>query len=63
MIILKKALEKEGQLVVKNAGKIALREFGKTSSPMDLDGKYMWAMGNDNIDTAKNLGLTSIKKH
>ena len=41
VIISKKTLEKEGQLIVRNADKIALAEVGRTSSPMDLDGKYM----------------------
>ena len=41
VIISKKTLEKEGQLVVRNADKIALAKVGRTSGPMDLDGKYM----------------------
>ena len=63
VIISKKALEKEGQLVVRNADKIVLAEVGKTSSPMDLDGKYMWVISNVDIDAARDLGLTGIKKH
>ena len=63
VIISKKALEKEGQLVVRNADKIALAEVGRTSSPMGLDGKYMWAISNVDIDAARDLGLTGIKKH
>ena len=63
MIISKKALEKEEQLVVRNADKIALAEVGKTSSPIDLNGKYMWAISNIDIDAARDLGLTGIKKH
>ena len=41
VIISKKTLEIEGQLVVGNADTIALIEVGRISSPMDLDGKYM----------------------
>ena len=41
VIISKKALKKERQLVVRNADKIALAEVGRTSSLMDLDGKYI----------------------
>ena len=59
----KKAREKEGQLVVRNADKIAQAEVARTSSPMDLDGKYIWAMSNIDIDAARDLGLTGIKKH
>ena len=63
VIISKKALEKERQLVVKNADKIALAKVGKTLSPMDFDGKYMWAISNVDIDATRDLGLTGIKKH
>ena len=63
VIISKRALEKEGQLVVRNADKIALAEVGRTSSPMDLDGKYMWAISNVDINAIRDLGLTSIEKY
>ena len=63
VIISKKALEKEGQLVVRNADKIALAEVRSALSLMDLDGKYMWAISNVDIDAARDLGLTGIKKH
>ncbi|WP_375449299.1 hypothetical protein [uncultured Nostoc sp.] len=63
VIISKKALENEGQLVVRNVDKIALAEVGKTLSLMDLDGKYMWAISNVDIDVARDLELTDIKKH
>ena len=48
---------------MRNADKIEQAEVVRTSSPMDLDGKYMWAMSNVDIDTARDLGLTGIKKH
>ena len=63
VVISKKAQEKERQLIVRNADKIAQAEVARTSSPMDLDGKYMWAMSNVDIDAARDLGLTDIKKH
>ena len=63
VIISIRSLEKEGQLVVTNADKIALAEVGRTSSPTDLDGKYIWAISNIDIDVARDLGLTEIKKH
>ena len=59
----KKAREKEGQLVVRNADKIAQAEVARTSSPMDLDGKYIWAMSNVDIDAARDLEQTGIRKH
>ena len=63
VIISKGDLEKEAQLVVSNVDKITLAEFGKTLSPIDLDGKYIWAISNINIDTTRDLGLTGINKY
>ena len=48
---------------MRNANKISLAEVGKTSSPMDLDSQYIWAISNIDIDAARDLGLTGIKKH
>ena len=61
VVVLKKAREKEEQLVVRNTDKIAQAEFARTLSPMDLDGKYIWAITNVDIDAARDLGLTGIK--
>ena len=63
VVISKKAQEKEGHLVVKNTDKIAQAEVARTWSPINLDGKLMWAISNVDIDTARDLGLTGIKKH
>ena len=63
VIISKKTLEKEEPLIVRNADKIALAEVERTSRPMDLNGKYMWAISNIDIDEARDLGLRNIKKH
>ena len=48
---------------MRNADKIAKADVARTSSPIDLDGKYMWAMSNIDINVARDLGLTGIKKH
>ena len=48
---------------MENANKIALVEVARTSSPMDLNGKYMWAISNVDIDAARDLVITGIKKH
>ena len=53
VIISKKTLEKKGQLVVRNTNKITLAEVGKTSSPIDLDGKYIWAISNVYINATR----------
>ncbi len=41
----------------------ALAEVAWVSSPVDLTGRYNWAMSDADLDTAKELGLTSIKKY
>ena len=48
---------------MRNADKIAHAEVAKKSSPIDFDGKYMGTISNVNIDTARNLKLTGIKKY
>ena len=63
VVISKKAQEKERQLELRNADKIAQAKVARSSSPMDLDGKYMWVMSNVNIDAARDLGLIGIKKY
>ena len=52
MIISKSTLEKEGQLIIRDTNKTALVEVGRTLSPIDLNGKYMWVISNVDIDTA-----------
>ena len=63
MIISKRAIKKEDQLVVRNVDKIALTKVGRTSSLIDLDSKYMWAISNVDITAPRDLGLTGIKKY
>ncbi len=38
-------------------------EVAWTSSPIDLAWKYRWAMSNVDMDAAKKLGLTEVKKY
>lgn len=33
------------------------------SNPIDLDSKYMWAINNADIDAARDLRLTAVKKY
>ena len=37
-------------------------EVARALSPVDLAGKYIWAISNADMDTAKELRLTGIKK-
>ena len=62
VIIKEKTREKEG-LLEGIADTAAPTEVAQALSPIDLAGKYMWAMSNANIDAAKELGLTGIKKY
>ncbi len=38
-------------------------EVARVSSLVDLVGRYNWVMSNVDLNTAKELGLTSIKKY
>ena len=38
-------------------------EVAKVSSLIDVARKYRWAIGNIDMDTAKKLGLTGVKKY
>ena len=62
MIIEKKAKKKE-KLLEDIVDITALAELAQASSPVDFAEKYMWAMNNANMDAAKELGLTGIKKY
>ena len=42
--------------------KIKLIGVTKMSSVIDLNSKYMWAISNIDMDVAKDLGLTNVKK-
>ena len=62
VIIKKKVREKEG-LSEGIVDKIAPAEVARALSPVDLAWEYMWAMNNANINAAKKLGVTGIKKY
>lgn len=40
-----------------------MAEVAKMSSTIDLDNKHNWIISNDDIDGAKDLELTGIKKY
>ena len=62
MIIKKKAKKKEN-LSKSIADTIVLAEVAWVSNPVNFARKYMWVMNNTNLDAAKKLGLTNIKKY
>ena len=62
VIIEEKARKKEG-LSEGIVNTTMPAEVARASSPVDLTRKYMWVISNANIDAAKKLGLTSIKKY
>ena len=61
VIISKRALEKEEQLVMRDVNKIMLAKVRKTSSLIDHDGKYIWTLNNIDINAARDLRLICIK--
>ena len=62
VIIEEKARKKE-RLSEGIANTTTPAEVAWALSPIDLAGKYMWAMSNANMDAVKKLGLTNIKKY
>lgn len=62
MIITKKVREKK-ELSKDIADTILLAKLAQASSPVDLAGRYIWAMSNADLNAAKKLGLTSNKKY
>ncbi len=61
VIILEKAREKK--LLEGSADTTAPAKVARASSPINLAWKYRWAMSNVDMDAAKKLGLTGIKKY
>ncbi len=62
VIISEKAREEE-MLSEGIADKTVPAEVARVSSLVDLAGRYNWAMSNADMDAAKELGLTGIKKY
>ncbi len=63
VIILEKAREEEMLSLEGIADTTAPAEVARVSSPVDLIGRYNWVMSNTNLNAAKELGLTDIKKY
>ena len=62
VIIKEKAMKKE-RLLESITDTTAPAEVAQALSLIDLAGKYIWVMSNANMDAAKKLGLTDIKKY
>ena len=62
VIIKEKTREKE-KLFKSIADITAPAEVAQASCPVDLLERDMWAMSNANLDAAKKIGLTGIKKY
>ena len=62
MIIEEKARKKE-RLSESIADITAPAEVTQALSPINIAGKYIWAINNADLDTAKELELTGIKKY
>ncbi len=63
VIILEKAREEEMLSLEGIADTTAPAEVTRVSSLVDLTGRYNWAMSDADLDAAKELGLTGIKKY
>ncbi len=63
MIISEKVREKEILSIEGIADTNAPAEVARISNPVNLAGRYIWAMSDSNLDVAKELELTGIKKY
>lgn len=64
MIILAKKDKKDKKsLAIENIDKTAKAKVAKVSNAIHLDSKYSWAISNSDMDAAKDLKLTEIKKY
>lgn len=61
VIISEKVRGKKRQLIIRNA--INPTDVAKMSRTINHNSKYIWAISNANIDAAKDLRLTGIKKN
>ena len=63
IVVVKRDKENKELLAIENADKTVMAEVAKVSSAIDLKNKYSWAINNADMDAARDLGLTSIKKY
>ncbi len=63
IILAEKSRENEELLVIENVNKTLMAEVVKVSSAIDLHRKCTWIINNSDMDIAKDLGLTGIKKY
>lgn len=63
MVVAKKSRKNKQLLAMKNTNKTIIAELSKLSSTIDLSSKYPQIISNVDMDIARNLGLTNIKKY
>ncbi len=62
--VAKKSRKNKKQLAIeKLIDIIVMAEVAKVSSVIDLGSQYSWTINNADIDVARDLGLTGIKKY
>ncbi len=62
-VIISKKVREDELLSESIVDTTALAEVARVSSPVDLVGRYNWAMSDADLDVAKELRLTDIKKY
>ncbi len=62
-VIISKKARKEEMLSESIADTTVPAEVARVLSHVNLAGRYNWAMSDADLDTAKELGLTGIKKY
>lgn len=49
-------------LLAEKIDKVAIAKVAKVASAIDIGNKYRQAISNDDMDAARDLGLTGVKK-
>ena len=62
-VIIEAKIREKGRLSESISDTTMLVELAQVSNLIDLPRKYLWAMSNINLDMAKKLRLTGIKKY
>lgn len=63
MIVMAEKARENKKMLVKKGNKAVMAEVTRVSTAIDISNKYRWVISNANIDTARDLGLTNIKKY
>lgn len=63
IILIENHKDNKKPFIIENEDKTATAKIAELLNAINLNIKYSWAISNSNMDVAKNLRLTIIKKY